>query len=151
MSALDTVLSCPDALVPYADAGILDPSDVHVAVTLCRVAGVDDPDLLLATAMAARAPRAGHTCFDVDLAAPATDDDVDLVWPDPDAWLAAIAASRLAAAADDGLCPLVVEGRRVYLRRYRDHEAAVATDLTCLLYTSPSPRDRTRSRMPSSA
>ena len=27
----------------------------------------------------------------------------------------------------------------------------VALDLTCLLYTSPSPRDRTRSRMPSSA
>ena len=25
------------------------------------------------------------------------------------------------------------------------------TALTCLLYTSPSPRDRTRSRMPSSA
>ena len=25
------------------------------------------------------------------------------------------------------------------------------TDSTCLLYTSPSPRDRTRSRMPSSA
>ena len=27
----------------------------------------------------------------------------------------------------------------------------VATSNTCLLYTSPSPRDRTRSRMPSSA
>ena len=26
-----------------------------------------------------------------------------------------------------------------------------ATDKTCLLYTSPSPRDRVRSRMPSSA
>ena len=25
------------------------------------------------------------------------------------------------------------------------------TDIVCLLYTSPSPRDRTRSRMPSSA
>ena len=25
------------------------------------------------------------------------------------------------------------------------------SDLSCLLYTSPSPRDRTRSRMPSSA
>ena len=25
------------------------------------------------------------------------------------------------------------------------------TDMGCLLYTSPSPRDRTRSRMPSSA
>src|SRR5664280_1111113 len=29
--------------------------------------------------------------------------------------------------------------------------AAVGADPTCLLYTSPSPRDRTRSRMPSSA
>ena len=29
--------------------------------------------------------------------------------------------------------------------------ALVTTLLSCLLYTSPSPRDRTRSRMPSSA
>ena len=40
-----------------------------------------------------------------------------------------------------------------------DHKGAVhelvdsylPTDYPCLLYTSPSPRDRTRSRMPSSA
>ena len=32
----------------------------------------------------------------------------------------------------------------------RMQEAGAATE-TCLLYTSPSPRDRTRSRMPSSA
>ena len=34
-----------------------------------------------------------------------------------------------------------------------DHTAALAEikDLTCLLYTSPSPRDRSVSRMPSSA
>jgi len=30
-------------------------------------------------------------------------------------------------------------------------EKVISTDWTCLLYTSPSPRDRTRSRMPSSA
>ena len=30
-------------------------------------------------------------------------------------------------------------------------EGAEASATTCLLYTSPSPRDRTRSRMPSSA
>ena len=28
---------------------------------------------------------------------------------------------------------------------------SIALDVACLLYTSPSPRDRTRSRMPSSA
>ena len=32
-----------------------------------------------------------------------------------------------------------------------DKSAQRALDITCLLYTSPSPRDRTRSRMPSSA
>ena len=36
--------------------------------------------------------------------------------------------------------------------RYIDNIADEKGDLdTCLLYTSPSPRDRTRSRMPSSA
>src|SRR5664280_796825 len=34
-------------------------------------------------------------------------------------------------------------------RKYRDQ--APTPTRTCLLYTSPSPRDRTRSRMPSSA
>ena len=29
--------------------------------------------------------------------------------------------------------------------------AVIVNDMSCLLYTSPSPRDRTRSRMPSSA
>ena len=35
---------------------------------------------------------------------------------------------------------------------FSDHEALeIAEKKVCLLYTSPSPRDRTRSRMPSSA
>ena len=33
----------------------------------------------------------------------------------------------------------------------RDFKPSVRIGKTCLLYTSPSPRDRTRSRMPSSA
>ena len=36
-----------------------------------------------------------------------------------------------------------------WLEYYKNHSGSKAT--TCLLYTSPSPRDRTRSRMPSSA
>ena len=38
---------------------------------------------------------------------------------------------------------------RLASRHYRSQEIDDA--LSCLLYTSPSPRDRTRSRMPSSA
>ena len=38
-----------------------------------------------------------------------------------------------------------------YLGRYNEVYDSPRISLTCLLYTSPSPRDRTRSRMPSSA
>ena len=43
--------------------------------------------------------------------------------------------------------------RLLKLKRIKEAEdaARVAEDYPCLLYTSPSPRDRTRSRMPSSA
>ena len=34
---------------------------------------------------------------------------------------------------------------------FPDDEIEIVNDEGCLLYTSPSPRDRTRSRMPSSA
>ena len=34
---------------------------------------------------------------------------------------------------------------------YLSHRLKIAHEVLCLLYTSPSPRDRTRSRMPSSA
>ena len=38
------------------------------------------------------------------------------------------------------------------INRLEEHqEGNIIVDGTCLLYTSPSPRDRTRSRMPSSA
>ena len=34
---------------------------------------------------------------------------------------------------------------------FQNFDEVMARLITCLLYTSPSPRDRTRSRMPSSA
>ena len=44
--------------------------------------------------------------------------------------------------------PIVVDGTHLIAGRLASN---VAKLLSCLLYTSPSPRDRTRSRMPSSA
>ena len=38
-----------------------------------------------------------------------------------------------------------------YLGDQTNLQISVGSPSTCLLYTSPSPRDRTRSRMPSSA
>ena len=50
-------------------------------------------------------------------------------------------ALRLAALGAD------IVANDVDLHSHREFEES----MTCLLYTSPSPRDRTRSRMPSSA
>ena len=51
----------------------------------------------------------------------------------------------------DGTLPAEERTRRAKAAQ-REHMARLALrSHTCLLYTSPSPRDRTRSRMPSSA
>ena len=53
--------------------------------------------------------------------------------------------------------PLVIDHWRYFAGVIRAEEGSVAEisnsqySYNCLLYTSPSPRDRTRSRMPSSA
>mgnify|MGYP002682814460 CR=1 FL=1 len=63
----------------------------------------------------------------------------------------------VSAPARDLVGPEALAGMlRSALERF-DHfmlvirNSVVETDVDCLLYTSPSPRDRTRSRMPSSA
>ena len=45
----------------------------------------------------------------------------------------------------------VLEELNVSVERFNLYEMKNALTTLCLLYTSPSPRDRTRSRMPSSA
>ena len=49
-----------------------------------------------------------------------------------------------------GASPPAIENRRKAALRFTRLHNGIET-WACLLYTSPSPRDRTRSRMPSSA
>ena len=45
----------------------------------------------------------------------------------------------------------VIPAITIYNHLKHTHETLISTDISCLLYTSPSPRDRQKSRMPSSA
>ena len=82
-------------------------------------------------------------------------------------WLIAIAAAGMSACSNvkpedcdpnkigllkTGLCEAsgATAQREQALKEERDSQRKI-TSRNCLLYTSPSPRDRTRSRMPSSA
>jgi exodeoxyribonuclease V alpha subunit len=146
------VLEPPPELAPFIDAGLLAPVDVHVAATLGRVLHEDDPPVLLAAALAVRAPRLKHVCVDLEtvrdtiVAGSAEDEDLGTVdietlpWPSSSGWVARVAASPLVAVReggeraepDDGgteVAPLTLAGSRLYLDRYWRYERRVAGEL----------------------
>lgn len=127
-----------EALRPFRDAGVLAASDVHVAVTLCRLADVTAPSLALAAALATRAPRLGHVAVDLSTIARSVTTEVtsddgegdDLVaalpWPPASSWTRMVEHSPLVNAPG---AALVVHGGLLYLERYRRYEEAVAEQL----------------------
>ena len=122
----------------FNDALVLTTADVHVASRLGVIASENDEVVLLAAALAARAPRLGHVCVDVASAAATTlsdaDDPIDvgeLPWPAVDEWLDRLASSPLVAVDDDGtaVAPLRLAGTLLYLDRYWRQERQIASDL----------------------
>jgi exodeoxyribonuclease V alpha subunit len=129
-------------LAEFNDAGVLAAADVHVARQLASLAGERDPSVLLAIALAVRAPRLGHVLVDlaairataaVDAEAPV--DLETLAWPEPQAWLTSVTASALVAVGDeaaDAVRPLRLVGSWLYLDRYWAEELQVAASLTAM-------------------
>jgi exodeoxyribonuclease V alpha subunit len=128
----------PGLLQAFNDAGVLVAADVHVALRLGHLCSNDDPSVLLAAALAVRAPRLSHVYADLATVATTVTVDVDrpidltaLPWPEPEAWLALLARSPLVAAGDDAALgrPLRLVGSWLYLDRYWSEERQVAEDL----------------------
>jgi exodeoxyribonuclease V alpha subunit len=128
-------------LAEFNVAGVLSAADVHVARRLCALAGIDDPPVALAAALAVRGPRLGHVYADLPTVAATAavesseEEDVDLSgleWPDPDAWIERLRESPLVALGEDDTSdprPLRLVGTALYLDRYWREERAVAADL----------------------
>jgi exodeoxyribonuclease V alpha subunit len=119
-------------LAEFNRAGILVAADVHVARRLGALGGEDDEQVLLALALAVRAPRLGHVCVDLGsirlTAAPESETEVDvaaLPWPGPPGWAEAVAGSRLVGEGR----PFRLEAGTLYLDRYWRLERQVAADL----------------------
>src|SRR5436190_19328255 len=113
MSAPDTTIDLDDAryvqrsagtLRAFNEARILAAADVHVALRLGQLASEEDERVLLAAALAVRAPRLGSVCVDLATISATAGADLDaatdpqtLPWPEPQAWLEGLASSPLAA------------------------------------------------------
>jgi exodeoxyribonuclease V alpha subunit len=143
IDALDVrrALTAPGRLRAFNDIGVLAAADVHVAARLAELAGETDEAVILATALAVRAPRLGHVYVDLatigDTASVDADEPVDLTtlpWPDPEDWVARVAASPVVAAGEDHpeSRPLRLVGSGLYLDRYWREERQVAADLRAL-------------------
>ncbi len=129
----------PGLLRAFNDIGVLTAADVHVALRLAGIGAEHDDAVLLAAALAVRAPRLGHVYVDLatihDTAAVETDEPVDLSslpWPVTPAWTELVAASELVGGGDEGdepNRPLRLVGNWLYLDRYWREERSVAADL----------------------
>ena len=145
--------------------GVLTAGDVHVARGLGEVTLEADESVLLATALTCRAVRHGSVCLELrrveqDLVgqAPVVAPDADepggaaavdpeatpadvlaaLPWPEPEAWAAAVAGSRLVE-----LGVLRWDGRLLYLDRYHEQETQVLHDLAARSTSAPPVDDAT--------
>jgi exodeoxyribonuclease V alpha subunit len=143
--------AAPAPLRAFNDAGVLSSADVHVARRLARLGGVEDPAVLLALALAVRAPRLGHVL--VDLAtiratvAVDTEELIDLdalPWPDPAGWPWSVAACSLVASGEEDAHadrPLRLVGTALYLDRYWREERQVAEGLAIRATHAPGDVD----------
>ncbi|MFZ0388470.1 MAG: exodeoxyribonuclease V subunit alpha [Solirubrobacteraceae bacterium] len=128
-------------------AGVLSVADVHVARRLGKLGSETDDTVLLAVALAVRAPRLGHVHVDLDTirdtAAVESEDPIDLAtlpWPEISTWIDAVAASSLIASEglEERTRPLRLERSWLYLDRYWAEEVAVAARLREMRSAPPS-------------
>ncbi|HEV7806505.1 MAG TPA: exodeoxyribonuclease V subunit alpha [Solirubrobacteraceae bacterium] len=135
----------PEPLRAFNEAGVLSSADVQVARRLAALGDVDDPAVLLALALAVRAPRLGHVLVDLatirGTVAVDTEELIDLAaldWPEPADWVARVAACTLVT---DPPHPLRLDGARLYLDRYWREEREVARRLRALAGAAPADVD----------
>jgi exodeoxyribonuclease V alpha subunit len=128
-------------LIEFNLAAVIVAADVHVTLRLARLSGERDDSVLLAAALAVRAPRLGHVHVDLsrirETAAVDAEEPVDLAalpWPEPEAWIARISASPLVAVGETAVQtrPLRLLGSHLYLDRYWNAERRLAEDLRAI-------------------
>jgi exodeoxyribonuclease V alpha subunit len=144
-----------DRLRPYRELGVLGSLDVHVVDHLGMLVGESDPDVLLACALAVRAPRNGHVCVDLaqlsdEQLAIETDREPEEVAARPpplpkdrEAWIARVAKSPLVRIREElrAARPFVLDGSVLYTDRYLTYQERLAEAVRARLGVVTKPAD----------
>lgn len=140
MSVPEVPVAASGLVRQFCEAGMLRPIDFHLARRMCQLTCEVDERVELALALTTRELRLGSVCLDVAsahllLPESAHDDgaasplSATLSWPDPTAWLAALAASPAVASADGPDRPFRLVDGLLYLDRFHGEERSVALAL----------------------
>lgn len=131
-------IAATGTLLRFAEGGMLQLIDFHLARRLGQLSGETDPDVVLAFALAVRELRLGSVCVDLSTAAerlqPEADlDDGDtapadaaLPWPEPGPWLRRVADSPAVGRSAEVEAPFRLDGNLLYLDRYWRQERGLA-------------------------
>ncbi len=122
----------------FAEARVLEPADVHVALRLARLGQESSETVLLAAALAVRGVRTGSVCVDLTTVAESVviDDPevakdetepVELAWPS--GWDALLDSPIVAVGAEALWRPLRLVDGLLYLDRYWRQEQLVRGEL----------------------
>ncbi|MCU1499283.1 MAG: exodeoxyribonuclease alpha subunit [Acidimicrobiales bacterium] len=140
-------------LAPFVEAGLFGPGEVQLAATVARLQPDTSPAVLLAVAVAAKAPELGHVGIELGAVARRLldgrdEEPADLPWPADGAWRAALEASpavaRPAGAGVEPIAPLVWDGERIYLQRFWAYELSVADEVRRRAVRVAPPTDAVR-------
>jgi exodeoxyribonuclease V alpha subunit len=117
----------------FRQQGLLSSLDRQLAIRLGRLSSETDESVLLAAALASRAPRHGHICVEIQSVSQRLVPDeaeTELPWPDPPIWLDALRRSPLVRDRSSTLTtPLVLDRDRLYLDRYWRYQQRLADQL----------------------
>ena len=132
----------------WAESGWLRRLDSAFARFAGKLAPQSPPEVLLAAALLAHMEGRGHSCLALGelLAAPqellgwredAAKALANILAALPRDWTAALAQSPLVQTAENHNQPLVLDGGRLYLRRYWQYECRIAASITTRAAANP--------------
>lgn len=115
--------------------------DAEFAALLERILGGSHPELRLAAAMVSRRRSEGQVCLDLAMSSGVSvenDAGATVMAPSLNEWQTALGRSSEVVGGPGELKPLVLEGHRLYWRRYWDYEQRLATALQTRVQETPA-------------
>ncbi len=129
----------------FAEAGVLEAADVHVALRLARLGQETRDDVLLAVALAVRGVRTGSVCVELahlaDTVVPDPETGTALPWPS--SWDSVADSPLVAVGVEAAWAPLRLVDGLLYLDRYFVQEQLVRHELDARAAQPPPSADLT--------